>query len=117
MDKEIKKIKDSKITEIFNSEAIIEVIKDIKNGNNWRHKVFYNMPMDHMDHMFTKSHELGYYFDAGGFTDLQLEQLMDLLSKNNPDCSGDYIAKVLLPEVLVKVTEIVCMCNRTLAES
>ena len=117
MDEEIKCVTSSKLAAIYQQTDVIDYLHTIKSGTiySWRHNVFYKLP-DTENNL--KSSDLGHYFYCGGFTDSRLEELEELLTddQNLKECSGEYKFKVLMPEVLVKITEIICVCHRELAE-
>ena len=117
MDEKVKKITASSLNGLYQKHEIRTHLQDIKDGNvdNWRHKVFFNLKRTEKN---IRPFHLGHYFDTGGFNDSQIEELSDLIvdDQNLLDCSTDYKIKVLLPELLIKLTERICNCNRDLAE-
>ena len=61
---------------------------------------------------------MAFYLDYGALRKEHLDSLTNFINKHEKflDCSLEYNLKVLLPEVLIKLTQVTLKCNRLEAE-
>ena len=116
---------------MFYSDVATQLL-EVTNGNIkcWRHAVFHNLPGKPS---YIKTFQLSQYNFYGGFTNVQYEKIVELITSDNTMKTMsqsltlktmsqsfsnwiDYATKVLIPEGLIQFVVQIFSCDRSLAE-